>query len=1202
MRGRNKFSMSSVPIPETLELLQGLPIPCSHLDVWWLNEEPTIVAAATTWYTAEQVRKGVAAAAVLPLDGQTLFNFYLSRLDTYFAKDRKNEALLNFKQLRQAKDGSPSMFLRAMKLLEPQLGGAIPPESFASSFISGLEPEVRANIMAKYVTVPRENWYNQLSAIAADADVVWSNVQHERLNRPRRSSADDKEKDKQEAAPPASGSSQHSFLSFYCDYHGRNPSHASADCYVLQQQGSGQPCALRRGGAPSRNVALMSLLQQLLLQGGDEDNRSALTSSTGGQCSDNRSRPEADRRRSGASAGPPNRTPLCSYCSRPGHNAEYCLIKHPDRASEGWLPPGELLRAQQFLANKKDLLSKASAGVDKRKAAAASVKAAEEQEEGYESEFEDDYRSTHSHAHADNNASGHAPQPSPNPMSPLHNNNSASVNHHYHGPSWFAPGMPRPRPLPTQLTPPVEALATLTAQQVPITFEPSEVKPDVYPPRRLPTRPRELPSTAPVPEATVSFPLSYASLPLLEVVLAYSQTHVSRAAMDACNSLLAEVAAKLRGDPGPNASPSARTDPSRYAPPQATFTAPLVQPPAGLTATPASQDASEDPQDPLSALASDRTTHFMPLPHAMRQGAVGSVSYTISGSCTSSRSLHQIPDEEMPDLLAANLAAAGYFKDKQYMFYYPSGGIVLKGHHGKLAALRDQCANTNLMTASAARRLGLTVIKTSTRLTSSSQPDSGVLGELDTQGIKVTLLPGTPHAVDLPLTQTLVVTDSPLFDYLVGNEQMRCMADYVTQYPTARLHFKPNIVEAPGHTLAMPMTKGPESKSALASRHVTFCTSTCDAAAFEPPNSASASAASFAGSGYSAKSKEAFLQSLRHSRTDDHTAPEPFNNTAAPGPTRRQHTKLARIKRKASSFFSNIRWKVKRAAKSILSPLANAALVCASAVESSLKIATEVTYERGEHQEKCAGKCKKHEPHTSVPRHACKGRSWTGLLTFALTLFLLSSFTIHLSHKTVPRTAVPGLPNWLLPPASFAAALASVDSVSFDGTTAASAYEKYHNDEDSGWVWGNTHLLVEQQVSLQAVVLQCKHSVFAYSVEELPEYCGYQGPFRLDLNTNRPIVQPPRRYSPTEKQVILEKTGERVKASIVYDHVRPTVCAVNAVVAAKKCPATGLWTRHHMTQDYRSLHGQDNTTWLDVGTVFLPRTWGGRPTLLLCQS
>ncbi|PNG99631.1 hypothetical protein TSOC_014587, partial [Tetrabaena socialis] len=568
------------------------------------------------------------------------------------------------------------------------------------------------------------------------------------------------------------------------------------------------------------------------------------------------------------------------------------------------------------------------------------------------------------------------------------------------------------------------------------------------------------------------------------------------------------------------------------------------------------------------------------------------------------------------------------------MFYYPSGGIALKGHHGKLAALRDQCTNTNLMTASAACRLGLTVIKASTRLTSSSQPDSGMLGEVDTQGIKVTLLPGTPHAVDLPLTQTLVVTDSPLFDYLVGNEQMRSVADYVTQYPTARLHFKPNIVEAPGHTLAMPMTKGPESNSALAARHVTFCASTCDASAAEQPNSASASAASFAGSDYSAKSKETFLQALRQPRADNNTVPEPFNNkapcinpsaaasaapssnaaapgqssdpsaafpaapfsnSAAPGPpndtavlprpaikqqpsgavhskpveqqttslwqrlvrwrlprkprsTRRQHTKLARIKWKAGSFFSNMRWKAKRAAKAIFSPLASAALVCTSAVESSLKITTEVTYERGERQEKHAGKRKKHEPHTSVPRHACKGRSWTGLLTFALTLFLLSSFSIHvgathaqntgvngvtLTSKLlasggllcsstagpVPRTAVPGLPNWLPPPASFPATLASVDSFSFDGTTAVSAY-KY---EDGGWVWGNSlHLSVEQQASLQAVVRQRKHSAFVYSMEELPGCCGDQGHFRRNLNTSLPIVQPPRRYSPTEKQVILE--------------------------------------------------------------------------------
>ncbi|PNH10929.1 hypothetical protein TSOC_002303 [Tetrabaena socialis] len=505
-----------------MELLQGLPIPRSSLDVWWLNEEPTIVAAATAWHTNEQVRKGVNAAAILPLDGQTLFNFYLARLEAYFAKDRKDEALLNFKQLRQAKDGSPSMFLRAMRLLEPQLGGAIPPESFASSFMAGLDPEVRVSVSNKYVTVPREEWYNQLSAIAADADVT--------------------------------------------------------------------------------------------------------------------------------------------------------------TASEGWLPPGELLKAQ-FLANKQDLLGKAPASTDKRKAVAASVKAEEEPEEGYESEYEDDYRSTHSHAHAH--------------VSFAHSSTSSQHD--------------------ATLTPAQSRLINVLRVAAFVD--------------RTPDNCSASGPAAPAPHA-----------------VALAAQH---------NSIVT---------PAPQEQPMPEPGPVGTAEALATLTA---------------QQATADQCKVLLA--------------------------------------EMIPSEEMAELLASNLAAAGYFKAKQYMFYDPSGGLALKGFPGKLAALRDQCANTSLMSVSAARRLGLTVIKTTTRLTSSSQPDSSALGELDTQGVMITLLPGTPHAVDLPLTQTLVVSDSPLFNYLAGNEQMRSVADYVTQYPTAQLHFKPNIVEAPEHTLAMPMTKGPESKNALAS-------------------------------------------------------------------------------------------------------------------------------------------------------------------------------------------------------------------------------------------------------------------------------------------------------------------------------------------------------------------------------------------------
>ncbi|PNH00704.1 hypothetical protein TSOC_013459, partial [Tetrabaena socialis] len=625
---------------------------------------------------------------------------------------------------------------------------------------------------------------------------------------------------------------------------------------------------------------------------------------------------------------------------------------------------------------------------------------------------------------------------------------------------------------------------------------------------------------------------------------------------DQCNVLLAEMVTKLRNEVGPSTTPTRATQPAngRFAPPSAVVT---HQGSGVAQAEPAQPfaDGGQPQPDPLSALASERTTQFTPMPHTMRKGAIGSVSYTSSGSRPASRSLHQIPSEEMAELLASNLAAAGYFKAKRYMFYYPSGGLALKGFPGKLAALRDQCTNTSFMSGSAARRLGLTVIKTTTRLTSSSQPDSSVLGELDTQGVMITLLPGTPHAVDLPLTQTLVVSDSPLFDYLAGNEQMRSVADYVTQYPTAQLHFKPNIVEAPEHTLAMPMTKGPESKNALAVRHVTFCSSASPSHALGggnhatvsapssdsvpgPPSNSSAAAAAFANSGYTLEHQEAFLHAL-----GAEGQPSGASSNAS---TRLQHTRLTRIQRKASAFVSNLRFKVKRAARALFSPLASTALVCAAAVESSLHLTTEVSLERGERQEKRAGKRKKHEPRNPVPRHACKGRSWTGLLTFALTLFLLSSFSVHVGATHAQNTgingvtltsqllatggllcssasrvrsgqAVPGLPDWHAPgphSASFATALASVETFSSDGRTSAAAYERYHKDEDGGWVWGNSqHLSANQQASLQAIVRQRKHTAFAYSMEELPGDCG--DPFGLDLNTDRPIVQSPRRYRPT---------------------------------------------------------------------------------------
>ncbi|GIL94242.1 hypothetical protein Vretimale_493, partial [Volvox reticuliferus] len=152
-------------------------------------------------------------------------------------------------------------------------------------------------------------------------------------------------------------------------------------------------------------------------------------------------------------------------------------------------------------------------------------------------------------------------------------------------------------------------------------------------------------------------------------------------------------------------------------------------------------------------------------------------------------------------------------------------------------------------------------------------------------------------------------------------------------------------------------------------------------------------------------------------------------------------------------------------------------------------------------------------------------------------------------------------------------ALASVASFTPEGNSAATAYERYQKDAEGGWIWGNSITLdTTTNAALKEAVRVRKHSAFAYSMEELPGYSGDQGPFSLDLDTDKPVVQPPRRYSPKEKEVIAAKTAELMKPGIVKEYVGPTMCAVNPVLAAKKDPQTGMWTDHRMAQDYRPVN------------------------------
>ncbi|GIM02255.1 hypothetical protein Vretimale_7167 [Volvox reticuliferus] len=189
------------------------------------------------------------------------------------------------------------------------------------------------------------------------------------------------------------------------------------------------------------------------------------------------------------------------------------------------------------------------------------------------------------------------------------------------------------------------------------------------------------------------------------------------------------------------------------------------------------------------------------------------------------RGIEDIPSSIASMLLKRDQQAAGYFDHKQLMFYYPEGGIQIGATAApQLRYLRDHCADVNLITRRAAAMLGLPIRRTSTSLNTSADQDAEVIGEIEIQGLKVTVLPGTVHEVRLGLTQTLVVEQAAMYDVLIGNDQMHPVADAITQYPVAQLHVYPNLLEHPKYIVSIPMTtvKLPTKGAVVTHKRVVF--------------------------------------------------------------------------------------------------------------------------------------------------------------------------------------------------------------------------------------------------------------------------------------------------------------------------------------------------------------------------------------------
>ena len=138
-----------------------------------------------------------------------------------------------------------------------------------------------------------------------------------------------------------------------------------------------------------------------------------------------------------------------------------------------------------------------------------------------------------------------------------------------------------------------------------------------------------------------------------------------------------------------------------------------------------------------------------------------------------------------------------------------------------------------------------------------------------------------------------------------------------------------------------------------------------------------------------------------------------------------------------------------------------------------------------------------------------------------------------------------------------------------DGTVA-NTDDSIRIDEEHGWAYGmHPGITPEQQRRLEEVLVNNKKS-FAYSNAELPGYSGDMGPYRIELDTDKPIYTPARRYSVLERDIMDEKAGDLRDADIIKPVITTKyVCA--PTMPAKK-DAQGNWTDRRFCIDYRPLN------------------------------
>jgi hypothetical protein len=149
---------------------------------------------------------------------------------------------------------------------------------------------------------------------------------------------------------------------------------------------------------------------------------------------------------------------------------------------------------------------------------------------------------------------------------------------------------------------------------------------------------------------------------------------------------------------------------------------------------------------------------------------------------------------------------------------------------------------------------------------------------------------------------------------------------------------------------------------------------------------------------------------------------------------------------------------------------------------------------------------------------------------------------------------------------------APIDAFSPEGERGEESLDsRWVHDPEHGWIYGGHPDATPEQMEQLKCMLADEKAAFAYSLQDLPGYCGDLAPAELKMKHDQPVWSPPRRYSPLELSIGDEKVGEMLAAGIISEIHTDCKYASATTMPAKK-DADGNYTDRRFCIDLRKIN------------------------------